>query len=497
MATWRPSPDDIARVLAEQNPWHADNEVPTALAPPVERSLVAPLHQRLLGARPHRFHVILGHRRVGKTTAMYQVVRRLLDGGTPARRLWWHRLDHPLLMEVPLDTLVGVTLRLAGASSERPAAILLDEVVYARDWDLWLKTFYDERWPVRLIATSSATAALRDRRTESGVGRWEEHLLPPFLLSEYLRLRGHEVDIHIEGHLGATIEGALAAPPALEPLRRAARRLMLVGGFPELLDELGDDLDEASAALESQRTLRSDAVERAIYKDIPQSFGIESPLMLERVLYVLAAQMAGLLSPTGIARDLGMSQPTVDRYLSYLAQAFLVFTLPNYSGRETTVQRRGRKLYFVDGAVRNAALQRGAALLGDDTELGALRENMAAAHLHALGSLTQTRLFHWRSGNDEVDLIFDHAERPLAFEVASSPNHSRRGLHRFLTQHPRFHGGAYLVAPGAPTMSPATGEGVGTLPLELFLAVVSAQCDAAVVATLGGGVGAQQDTLFG
>lgn len=38
--------------------------------------------------------------------------------------------------------------------------------------DLWFKTFYDERWPVRIAATSSATAALRDRRTESGVGRW-------------------------------------------------------------------------------------------------------------------------------------------------------------------------------------------------------------------------------------------------------------------------------------------------------------------------------------
>lgn len=356
MATWQPSGEDIARVFTEQNPWHADGEIPRALAPHVEG--------------------------------------------------------------------------------------------------------------------------------------WEEHQLPPSLLSEYL-------PVTVEAHLGATIEGALAEPVPLEPLRRAARRLLLVGGFPELLADLGDEeLDEESAALESQRTLRSDAVERAVYKDIPQSFGIENPLMLERVLYVLATQMAGVLSPTGIARDLGMSQPTVDRYLSYLEQAFLVFALPNYSGREATVQRRGRKLYFVDGAVRNAALQRGAALLRDEAEQGTLRENMAAAHLHALGSQTQTRLFHWRAGNDEVDLVFDHAERPLAFEIAPSPNHTRRGLRRFVDQHPRFRDGAYLVAPGAPPLRPATGDGIGTLPFELFLALVSAQCDAAVEANLGQGLGPQQGSLF-
>lgn len=36
------------------------------------------------------------------------------------------------------------------------------------------------------------------------------------------------------------------------------------------------------------------------------------------------------------------------------------------------MQKRGRKVYFVDGAIRNAALQRGLALLDDPVELGAL-----------------------------------------------------------------------------------------------------------------------------
>ena len=98
-------------------------------------------------------------------------------------------------------------------------------------------------------------------------------------------------------------------------------------------------------------------MEQAVYKDIPQSFGIENPMMLERLLYVLAGQFTGVLSPRNLCQELdGMAAPTLDRYLSYLERTFLVFRLTNYAGNEGQIQKRGRKLYFLDGAIRNAAL---------------------------------------------------------------------------------------------------------------------------------------------
>ncbi|MGQ0848269.1 MAG: hypothetical protein ACT4OP_04005 [Actinomycetota bacterium] len=59
----------------------------------------------------------------------------------------------------------------------------------------------------------------------------------------------------------------------------------------------GGDEDEVTRVLESQRVLRSDAIERAIYKDIPQSYNIDNPMFLDRLLYMLAGQMTGILSP--------------------------------------------------------------------------------------------------------------------------------------------------------------------------------------------------------
>lgn len=479
---------ELARILGEQNPWHRHAVVPDVLARNQERPLAQALWQRLLRRDPRRFAVVLGARRVGKTTVMYQTVRHLLADGLAPHQLWWMRLDHPVLLREPLGDLVAAVLSQNPATPQEPLYLFLDEVVYARDWDLWLKTMYDEQWPVQVLATSSATAALRDRRLESGIGRWTEHYLSPYSFSEFLALLGREPD----ATLGPRLAGTLSQlPPRLadvDTVARLRRRFLLLGGFPELLrgERLDEPGDDAARLLESQQLLRADAVERAVYKDIPQSFGVDSPMALERLLYVLAAQVTGVLSPSKIAGELGLAQPTVDRYIGYLTQAFLIFTLPNYSGNEQTVQRRGRKVYFVDGAVRNAALQRGLAPLDDPVEMGLLLENAVAAALHGLAQHDGQRLFHWRDGKHEVDLVLDDVERPQAFEIGSGPSHSRGGLHALAARHPRFRGGCWLVAPGAPVLTPdKAGDGIGTVPLDLFLQAVGGQAAAALARSLG------------
>ncbi|MGH8884915.1 MAG: ATP-binding protein [Egibacteraceae bacterium] len=490
MATWRPQPEDLQRVFDEQNPWRRTAEVPEILARPVERPLAQRLWERTLKDDPRRFQLILGPRRVGKTTVMYQTVRHLLEAGVGPDRLWWLRLDHPLLLRERLGDLVRAILTISNGTHEQPTVVFLDELVYAREWDLWLKTFYDDRWPLRVVATSSATAALRDRRLESGVGRWSEQFLAPYLFTEFLDLVGQTATIEVGPTLADTIDGLPQRLPDELLIEARRRRFLLVGGFPELLSGERADHggDERARLLESQQVLRSDAVERAIYKDIPQSFGVDNPMMLERLLYVLAGQVTGLLSPTRLCRELdGLSQPTFDKYLSYLETTFLVFTLPNYSGREATVQKRGRKLYFVDGAIRNAALQRGLAPLDNPVELGMLLENLIAATLHSLAVHSGVRLFHWRDGNHEVDLVLDHPQVPLAFEIGSSADHHRGGLIALAERHPRFRGRCYLVAPRAPLLQPSSSAlGVGTLPLDLFLVACARQAEAAQAARLAG-----------
>ena len=487
--------EDLQRVVQEQSPWRRIGHVPRPLAPPVERPLARHLWQRLLVDEPHRYQLILGPRRVGKTTVLYQTVSRLLDNGVDSSQVWWLRLDHPVLLREDLGDLVRLAVYSSSATQDRPVYLMLDELVYAESWDSWLKTFYDEQWPVQIAATSSATAALHQGRLESGVGRWEEQYLTPYSFTEFLDLVISANSTEWEALAGETLADAIRMVPTdvdlYEGFADVRQRLLMCGGFPELLRFAAARSDgnfentESDLLLFSQQVLRPDAVERALYKDIPQSFGVENPMMLERLLYVLADQVTGLLSSTNIGSDLGISTPTIERYLTYLEHAFLIFMLPNYSGTESATQRRGRKLYFIDGAVRNAALQRGLSPLDDPNEMGLLLENLVAGSLRTLATHAGVRLHHWREGKKEVDLIYNDPRAPLAFEIASDPGHSRSGLEALIARHKQFQGSSYLVAPNVPMVPAQESErGIGSLPLEPFLVAVGAQAHQAMMGRL-------------
>jgi uncharacterized protein len=484
---WEPTLDDEYHAIEEQNPWWDSRSVPVGLAPEMRRELANTIPTLMNRSEPHRFHLILGPRRVGKSTIMYQVIQSLLaemdeDLDVP-ERLVCMRLDHPLLMRGQEDAWVRwirVAMANIKATPENPLLLFLDELTYARDWDRWLKTFYDERWPVRILATSSSTAALRTRRHESGVGRWTEHYLAPCLFSEYLRLRNIRTPLSEKPTLHEVLQDDVP-PSAWKGFEEERRRYLLTGGFPELLKL--QPVDEQSDVLRSQRMLRSDAVERAVYKDIPLAFGVQEPMKLERLLYTLAGQTGGIVSPTALRSDMELTAQTLEKYISYLEQSFLIFMLPNYSPAEGSVQRRGRKVYFVDGAVRNAALLRGITPLNDPEEMGVLFENAVAAHLHTCAMQTGGRVYYWRDGRDEVDFVLRTGGEELAFEVGSSPRHSLKGLRALMERHPRFRGRCYLVTPEALPRA-ATDDTPGHVSLDRFLCAVGQVADAAQRAKL-------------
>jgi hypothetical protein len=93
--------------------------------------------------------------------------------------------------------------------------------------------------------------------------------------------------------------------------------------------------------------------------------------------------------------------------------------------------------------------------------------------------VSQGRLYHWREKNAEIDLVFDHPDQPLAFEIAMSGTHHRRGIAEFVARFPRFHGRCYLVAPDLDARQPQDSRGgaIGTLPLDLLLLAIGAQME--------------------
>lgn len=477
--TWTPSRDDYLAALVDQNPWHDLGKVPESLAFQVRRPLSDKLWNNLLGPA-HRYQVVLGPRRVGKTVGMHQTIQALIDHGVKPDRLWFLKMDHPLLMDFELNGWVASLVLNYRPTDEEPLYLFIDEINYSSRWDKWLKSFYDSRLPLRIVATSSSTAALRDRTVESGIGRWSEQFLMPYSFSEYLVLRQIECpQVEPKADLYSTIESAVKAEPVSATLADARNLFLLVGGFPELLlrSDLGEPIE--TAVTRSQQVLRSEAVQRVAGMDIPQVFDIKNPQILERLVYVLAGQMCGLMNTTKLASSLDISRTTVLQYFHYLEKAFLVFALPNFSTSEETVQRQGRKVYFVDGAVRNAALQRGLAPIHDPSERGYLIENAVASHLFSLSMQTGMRLFHWRNSGKEVDFIYNDTSGPIAFEVSTRASHKLDGLHACAKRYPQLASRRFLVSANSRVshMPEDDPDGIGRLSLDHFLLIVGAFTD--------------------
>lgn len=480
---WTPSPADYLQALEDQNAWHSTGTVPSHLFKPTRRYLADELWKSVKDSGK-RFQLILGPRRVGKSITLGQTAQSLIDWGISPKQIWHMRMDHPLLMHFDLGGWVRSVLNAFQSPHQEIFYFLIDEINYSPGWDKWLKTFYDDAWPVRIVATSSSIAALRSRTIESGIGRWTEQYLTPYSFSEYLSLkRGYECALGAEMSLHATIRKFTESSNTLSNLSNDRERFLLVGGFPELLLE-GDASNEdvQSALLRSQFTLRNEAVQRVTGMDLPQVFDIRHPMILERLLYLLGQHMTGLVNVTKLADSVELTRSTINQYIAYLEKAFLIFMLPNYSPKEDASQRKAKKVFFVDGAVRNAALQRGLAPLSDAHERSMLVENAAAAHLYCMSLQEGYRTFHWRHGRYEVDLVYGHPTDPVAFEITTGASHHLKGLAELQERYPRFRKRCYLVSArsNASIHPEDSNDGVGRIPFDTFLLAVSAQTQLAL-----------------
>jgi predicted AAA+ superfamily ATPase len=471
-----------------QNPWSGDGIVP--VNPPFRRALQGLLLRELLHPSLNRFEIILGPRRVGKTTLMYQLVADLISNGVSAERIWWFRLDHPMLMDITLDKFMRFAIKMTTSSPSQeiapqsPVFVFLDEILYARDWSAWLKTFYDDHWPIRVVATGSATAALRQEHRETGVGRWRESFLSPLLFHDFLRIQDIEIDSYKDDLDWLEAWQFPKCKRNRTELMEALQQYVMVGGFPELAKDAGISRSEAMI-YRSQEVLLADAILRSLYKDLTQAYDIQNPLALEKLLYALAGQVGGILRSENLASIAGVSQPTIDLYLKYLEEAGLITMLRNYASSEETVQRRGRKAYFTDSALRNAALQRGIAPLHDPAETGILYENAVASHLDAYCRARRHRLYHWRDGKYEVDFVVGHPTKPVAIEVTGGRRHTMSGLEMLLSRYKSFGERAWLIGATTEPQDPSELPGrvrPGKAPLAEWLLNCGLATDAALLA---------------
>lgn len=295
------------------------------------------------------------------------------------------------------------------------------------------------------MLTGSANVWATLRISESLVGRAERVALWPLSQGELRGQRETFIDDLFAGRVAQVANAPVGRP--------AIASALSTGGYPE-----------AVARGEARRRERwfAEYVAMTLERDVRDLTRKAQQLdELPTLLRLAATRISGLLSPTGIARDAGMSRPTVQRYLALLEQLFLLIRARAWSRNIGQRLIKAPKVWLPDTGL---ACQ----LLGydqtrfetDETALaGALFENFVAMELvkQATWAEANVRIHHLRTaGGREVDILIERVDGSVCgIEVKlGATAHSRDfGALRHLQSKlgPRFKLGAVVHA-GAETL---------------------------------------------
>ncbi len=245
--------------------------------------------------RRSRVVALVGPRQAGKTTAARQIVAadspNYLDLEDPASLA---RLAEPMTALAPLN-----------------GTVVIDEVQRRPDLFPVLRVLVDRRPPrARFLILGSASPQLLRQSSESLAGRLETIVLTGFTLEE----------------LGANA------------LTRHWRR----GGFPPAFLARSDS--------DSFRW-RQQFIQTFLERDLPQ-LGINIPATtMLRFWSMLAHYHGNIWNAAELARSLGVSEPTIRRYLDLLTGLVIVRQLAPWHENLRKRQVRSPKVYFRDSGL--------------------------------------------------------------------------------------------------------------------------------------------------
>jgi len=385
----------IVSVLDDLNPWWRNRSAAPGNVPPVRRFLEREVLARLLGDAGRRATVVYGPRQVGKSVLLLQVAEDLLAQGCDAHRIVYFDFSDDRLGTKRLSLRDVASFEGLPGPTGKTRFFLLDEVEHASDWAGALKHLVDGTRD-RFLTTSSSSGHLRQKGRESGPGRWDELLIEPMSLGDYLRVYTGRNDVGSHQVMSLL----LSAPEALE-------RYIAGGGFPEFV---GKDLPE------SRRRLRDDIAERAILRDL-----LRSGADVDRVrdLFLYAVQHSGAIQdPSRIQRDLGADRRTVAEWKRLLFDTCLLVPLEPFTSIGRRRLRSHPKVYAADPGLISAFSPLPSPHRDGDVR-GRLFEAAAFRHLRELPDCTAS-FYRDARGEVEVDFVVSGPLGTAVVEVTSS-----------------------------------------------------------------------------
>jgi len=344
----------------------------------------------------NRVLVIKGPRRVGKTVLIHQIINYFLNEKTPPANIIYLSFDDPKIRDLDFDEIIDFyeSKILKSSLEKEKTFFFLDEVQYLENWSLLIKKYFDRGWPIKFVVSGSS-AALIKKGAESLAGRTIEQIILPFSFREFFE---YSTSGEIQPKNIKSID-LLEAKGYEKKAKLLFEIYLRRGGFPNLF-EIKDEVLWP-------KVIKEDIIEKVIYRDLAALRHIKKPEILEKLLLYCAAANGQILNVQNISRSLGLSREYVARYLLYLKQSYLLFTVKKFAPSLEKIIRSNEKVYLFDSGLANALLSKRE--ISKDY-LGHLIEGLVASRLFG------QEYYYWKNYY-EVDYVLKSKNKIIPLEV--------------------------------------------------------------------------------
>lgn len=346
--------------------------------------------------------VIIGPRRAGKS---FYGMRQLADDLT----FGFVNFDDERLVKVKnFDEILGAVKSVYN----NPELILLDEIQNLNDWELIVNRLH--RQGLKLIITGSNSNLLSRELSTHLTGRHLPIYIHTFSFAEYLASFGVEL---------SEVE-----------MQNKFQDYLTNGGYPEPLVKSIDYIGYLRVLFDS-----------ILFKDIVKRYKIRHAEMLEDLAVWFVSNITSEFSMTSITKQVNISSVhTIKKYLSYLEEVFVFFTIPAFSFKTGKILKSNRKIYCYDNGFFRAKAN------FNSNDWGKLLENLVASHLVNLRSRIPIDVFYLKGVNQvEVDFLIKRGKSidyliQVCWDV-SNPKTRKREVRGLLLARQKLKSGKLLV----------------------------------------------------
>jgi predicted AAA+ superfamily ATPase len=294
--------------------------------------------------------------------------------------------------DLPYVNLEEIDMRNSALSDPRgflnnyPSGAVLDEVQRTPELFSYIQGIVDANKEAHFVLSGSSNFLLLQNISQSLAGRAAILKLLPFSMSE----------------LGGKVIGDYSY-----------EQLIYKGLYPGLYDREIDPVH-----------FYPSYVSTYIERDVRQIKNIDDLNRFSNFLQLCAGRVGQVLNITSLAVDAGISPNTAKSWLSILEASYIIHFLQPYYKNFNKRITKSPKLYFYDtGLVCSLVGIDSAEQVKTYHSKGALFENLIIKELikERLHKGVNPRFYFWQSKNkQEIDLIIDHPDGPVPYEIKSS-----------------------------------------------------------------------------